>query len=315
MAEEKAKKKTNTKANRNSQNKKNNYRKGQNYNRKKTSNTNRKPKTSNQSKTATTKETTPSVIKEIKEKVTPIEEPKLEVKEEPKVEKEEKVEKNTSSAKEEQLEKTIIFDGTQNKNLNDVVDRLEEDNVVLDDKVIKRSKTKKAIIVILAITILGFIIATTYYVVSHEINNHPTSTLNVNLYKRVSKMIKKEGKLTPRTEPAELAEDYEHLETISLADLEQKIINKEDMVVLIASTNCYSCATFEPVIEEVLAARNETIYRVNVATLTKEEGERFLDYYDFGRTPTLFRTKDGYVSQEIHGTTTKEDLEKWLELK
>ncbi len=305
MAEEKAKKNTNPKTNRNSQNKNNH--KGQSNNKRRTNQTNKnyqgaKKKTSQTKKKTTTPKTNPSKV------VEPV------VKETPKVLKEETPKKEVIS-KEEELEKTIILDGSQNKNLDDVVAKLEEDNVILDDKVIKRSKTKKAIIVILAITILGFIIATTYYVVSHEINNHPTSTLNVNLYKRVSKMIKKEGKLTPRTEPAELAEDYEHLETISLADLEQKIINKEDMVVLIASTNCYSCATFEPVIEEVLAARNETIYRVNVATLTKEEGERFLDYYDFGRTPTLFRTKDGYVSQEIHGTTTKEDLEKWLELK
>ena len=305
MAEEKAKKNTNPKTNRNSQNKNNH--KGQSNNKRRTNQTNKnyqgaKKKTSQTKKKTTTPKTKPSKV------VEPV------VKETPKVLKEETPKKEVIS-KEEELEKTIILDGSQNKNLDDVVAKLEEDNVILDDKVIKRSKTKKAIIVILAITILGFIIATTYYVVSHEINNHPTSTLNVNLYKRVSKMIKKEGKLTPRTEPAELAEDYEHLETISLADLEQKIINKEDMVVLIASTNCYSCATFEPVIEEVLAARNETIYRVNVATLTKEEGERFLDYYDFGRTPTLFRTKDGYVSQEIHGTTTKEDLEKWLELK
>ena len=293
MAEEKAKKNTNPKTNRNSQNKNNH--KGQNNNKRRTNQTNKnyqgaKKKTSQTKKKTTTPKTNPSKV------VEPV------VKETPKVLKEETPKKEVIS-KEEELEKTIILDGSQNKNLDEVVAKLEEDNVILDDKVIKRSKTKKAIIVILAITILGFIIATTYYVVSHEINNHPTSTLNVNLYKRVSKMIKKEGKLTPRTEPAELAEDYEHLETISLADLEQKIINKEDMVVLIASTNCYSCATFE------------TIYRVNVATLTKEEGERFLDYYDFGRTPTLFRTKDGYVSQEIHGTTTKEDLEKWLELK
>ena len=41
------------------------------------------------------------------------------------------------------LERTLIFDGRENQNLAEVVQKLEEENVVLEDKIIKRSKGKK----------------------------------------------------------------------------------------------------------------------------------------------------------------------------
>ena len=86
------------------------------------------------------------------------------------------------------------------------------------------------------------------------------------------------------------------------------------MIVLIASTNCYHCATYEPIVEEVFAENNKTIYRINVISLTKEEGERLLSYYYFKTTPVIFSVKDGYVSSEIKNSTTKEDLNNWLNL-
>lgn len=316
MAEEKAKKNTSTKSNRNTQNKTN--RNGKTNSRKRTTNQNRRTKTTNQTKKTQTKKVTPKTttkkeevkvlteVKEIKQTTEPKEQTPKEITpvEEPKVE---------TLSKEEQLEKTIIFDGTHNKNLNDVVDKLEEDNVVLEDKVIKRSKTKKAIIILLIIAIVGLIVGTTYYVVSNETNNSKLhQNVNINLYKKVSKVIKKEGKLSAKEEPAELAENYENIETISLADLEQKIVNKEDMVVLIASTNCYHCAAYEPIVDEVFGKNNKTIYRINVISLTKAEGQRLLSYYYFTDTPTIFSVKDGYVSSELKRTTTKEDLDKWV---
>ena len=161
------------------------------------------------------------------------------------------------------------------------------------------------------ISIIAF---ATYYVVSNEVTDKTNQTINVNLYKKVSKVIKHEGKLASNPEPAELEESYEHIETISLADLEQKIMNREDMVVLIASTNCYHCATFEPIIEEVFAENNKTIYRLNVISLNDEEVERFRSYYYFTKTPTIFRIKDGYVTAELLGSTTKDDLTNWVNL-
>ena len=77
------------------------------------------------------------------------------------------------------LEKTLIFDGRENQNLAEVVKKLEEDNVVLDDKIIKRSKGKKIAVNILTILIFIIIIATIIFVICSEIEKETNSqTLN-----------------------------------------------------------------------------------------------------------------------------------------
>lgn len=297
MAEEKEKKNTSTKANRNTQSKKTN-RRGQTSNRRRTNNNQR----NSQSKRTTTKKVAPKKTIEKEVKVAPVEQT---VKEEVKAPKE-------TITKEEQLEKTLIFDGSQNQNLDDVVDKLEEDNVVLEDKVIKRSKVKKSLIIILGFIMACVLVYATYYVVTTEITGTSRATIQANIYKKVSTVIKKNGKLAPKSEPEELKENYENIETISLADLEQKIVNKEDIYVLIASTSCYHCVTFEPIIDEVFAENNQTVYRINVLSLSTAESNRLRSYYYFKRTPTLFSIKDGYVDKELLGTTTKDDLSNWL---
>ena len=232
------------------------------------------------------------------------------------------VEIKEPETKEEQLEKTIIFDGTQNKNLNEVIDKIEEENVILDDKIIKRSNVKRTIIIILFIAIIATIIATVVYVVDFE-NNHvlaksvteSTTTLNSNIYQKVENIIKNEGRLTANIAESSKQTDeinYSNIKTVSLKDLEQKIMNKDDIIVLIASINCYHCLNFEPVINDVFNENNKIIYRLNIASLTKDEINRFRTYYAFTATPTIFHVKDGYVKDEVVGTLTNEELNTWL---
>ena len=66
------------------------------------------------------------------------------------------------------LEKTLIFDGRENQNLAEVVENLENNNVILEDKIIKRSKGKKIAVTILTILIFVTIIGTIIYVINSE---------------------------------------------------------------------------------------------------------------------------------------------------
>ncbi len=260
-------------------------------------------------------ETKKTVTKEIPKKVK--EAPKkVAVKEVPK-----KIEE--SPVKEEQLEKTLIFDGRQNKNLAEVVEKLEEDNVVLEDKVLKRSKGKKIAVIILTALIFTVIAATTIYVVVTEIEKAESrQTLNSNVHKKVSRnyktigainaAIKEESESKSEAEESIKEIDYSNIKTITLAEFEKKILEKEDMTILIASTTCYPCITFEPIINEVFKKVDKTIYRINITALTEKENARFRTYYHYTSTPTIFTIKDGIVKAQSVGMLTEEELTTWV---
>lgn len=230
--------------------------------------------------------------------------------------KKEVVKKVEPKLTEADLEKTLIFDGRQNQNLIEVVEKLEEENVVLEDKIIKRSKTKKVIIIILTIIIALVIAATTWYVIDNEMSKAEfNQTLNSNIYNKVSKNYRTIGDIKESNKDNESAvEDikYDNIETITLAEFERKILEKEDMTVLVASTTCYHCITFEPTISEVFKEQNKTTYRINITSLTDEEIERFRTYYAFEITPTIFKIENGVAVSELVGVASAEDLTTWI---
>lgn len=223
--------------------------------------------------------------------------------------------------REEQLEKTLIFDGRENQNLIEVVEKLEEQNVVLEDKVIKRSKFKKIAIIVLTILIIGIIAATTMYVVNAEVERKESNqTINSNIYKKVAKKYKtiseinKQAKKDKETAVNAIEEiEYSNIKTISLTEFETKILEKENMTILIASSTCYPCITFEPTINEVYKEKNSVIYRINISLLTENEINRFRTYYAFKVTPTIFTIKDGIATSESTGVLSKDELISWID--
>ena len=98
---------------------------------------------------------------------------------------------------------------------------------------------------------------------------------------------------------------------ITLKEFEQKILNKEDMNILVSSNSCYFCYNFEPIVEDVLTKLNKKIYMIEINSLEKEELQKFRTYYAFTITPTIFTIKNGIVANEKTGTQTAEELEAW----
>lgn len=256
------------------------------------------PKKSTATKKTTKKATTPKKVvkKTPPKKITTPKEEKLE-------------EKKTTS---ESLEKTIIFDGNQSKNILEVVDKLEEENVCLDDKVIKRSKIKKYIIIISTILIFVVIGSTIGYIVNTHIKEKENNqTLNSNIYKKVNANYKTINDIEENKGSSLTEDEYENIEDITLAEFEKKNYNKENMTIFISSTTCYHSITFESVIDKVYGSLDKKIYRINITSLTDEEIERFRTYYAFKVTPTIFTIKDGIVTSEVTGTMTEEELTTW----
>lgn len=215
------------------------------------------------------------------------------------------------------LEKTLIFDGRQNQNLAEVVEKLEEENVVLEDKIIKRSKLKKILIIILTLLIALVIALTSWYVIDNELNKIDSNqTLNSNIYNKVAKNYRTISDIKESEKNSENAIDdveYDNIKTITLAEFERKVLEKEDMTILIASTTCYHCIVFEPTISEVFKEQEKTIYRINITSLTNEETTRFRTYYAFEITPTIFRIENGIAVSELTGVATSEELTTWIQ--
>lgn len=328
MAEEKEKNKNKKKTETNSKNVKTSNSKKTTSTSKSSSKTKKVEKAAPASKTTSTKKTktTSTAKKTTPKKVT--EQPKKTAPKKAETQKKETtpkvVEKKEISNNEKLLEKTLIFDGRQNQNLAEVVEKLEEKNVVLEDKVIKRSKVKKVIIVILTLLIIAIIVATTIYVVRDELDkpkhNETAQTLNSNVYKKVVDNYETIGSINGDNNSNENKDEesvsiqdiqYENIETITLAEFEQKILDKENITVLISSTTCYACITYEPTISTVYKSLDKTIYRLNITAMKQEEIDRFRTYYRFTVTPTIFTIKDGYVASETTGQMLQEELAIW----
>ena len=213
------------------------------------------------------------------------------------------------------LEKTLIFDGRENQNLAEVVQKLEEENVVLEDKIIKRSKGKKIAVIILTVLIFIVIISTIIYVINSETKKVVyNQTLNSDIYEKVSKNYGHINDIdTGKKNDSELVkENYKYIEDITLGQFEKKILEKEDMIILLSSTTCYYCVEYEPIVDEVFKELDKTIYRINIVSLSDKENDRFRTYYAYKSAPIIFTIKNGVVKNDISGKQDKEELTKWL---
>ncbi len=224
-----------------------------------------------------------------------------------------KTKKSEVKNQEKELEKTIIFDGRQNKNIADVVNKLEEENIVLEDRIIKRSKIKKIVIVILILIIVGIILATSLYVVNVlNTDRENSKTLDSNIYKKVSEKYKNPTDINKNQTTEKEETIYSNIETISLANFEEKVLSREDITIMVASETCYASMSFEPIVNEVFKEASRTIYKINISKLSSDEIDVFRTYYAFKSTPTIFTIKAGIVTADSVGNISKEDFSEWV---
>ena len=206
----------------------------------------------------------------------------------------------------------MIFDGAQKKNLKEVVEKLEKENVVLKDKVVKRSKINKVIVIILVPLIAAAMIAIGVYlgtIIKERMDAEKRiPTLNTDIYNKVTEY---REDLNDEVEEKDEEEAKTVLKEITLEQFENKIIKKENINVLVSSNTCYFCIQFEPIVEETLKDSNKTIYKIDIAKMSEKEVKRFREYYAFTITPTIFTVKDGIVTSEKLGSMDAETLSVW----
>ncbi len=209
------------------------------------------------------------------------------------------------------LDKTIILSKDQTNNIKEVMKQLEAEQTILKEKSENRMQAKKIIIILLAILIALTIVMCTIYMTKNIMSANEPDTLKSNIYKKVVENTKKMD--LNEIEPTEEESKYATILPISLNELEKKVIEKEDMAVLIAKETCYYSLTFEETIDAVLNREEKTIYKLNISHMEKEELERLRTYYRFTITPTIFKIENGIVTSELIEAQTEENFTRWVE--
>lgn len=214
------------------------------------------------------------------------------------------------------LEKTVIFDGTQSKNLAEVVNKLGEENVVLKNKVVKRSDKNKKIIVSLTVLIVAVMVGMLVYVVAFlnkgdKING--TSSFNAQDYEHVDEDDLSKNVQVPDEPSIENEDMYSNIKNITIDDFEARLVTGERMLAIISSETCYFCIISEEIFNDVLAEKDVTMYRLDITTMTDEEVDRLRSYYAFKSTPTVIAVENGQVVSPVEGSQSSEEFGKWVD--
>lgn len=90
---------------------------------------------------------------------------------------------------------------------------------------------------------------------------------------------------------------------ILLEQMEEKIENQDDFVLLFAQSTCMSCGEVNEILKEYLLTHNVTVYEVilDFEETTEVENKQVIDSYftDFSTTPVFYYLKDGKQTDQL----------------
>ncbi len=81
--------------------------------------------------------------------------------------------------------------------------------------------------------------------------------------------------------------------SLSYADFNSKLDNKDSFVVIFGSDTCSACAKYKESMKKVMKDYNVDIYYVNIANLSEEDYSKMYSKYVITSTPTTIFIKDG----------------------
>ncbi len=80
---------------------------------------------------------------------------------------------------------------------------------------------------------------------------------------------------------------------IKASDLETKINNKENFVLVISQTGCSHCEQYLPELDRTLKAVDFKAYVLNITGINNEEAQTLAKYANFSGTPTTIFFSEG----------------------
>lgn len=76
-------------------------------------------------------------------------------------------------------------------------------------------------------------------------------------------------------------------------DLETKLNNKDNFVLVIGSATCVACDTYEKTMQDVMTKNDIEIFFLDLNALTDEEATKVYSKFVYSYTPTTIFIKDG----------------------
>ena len=216
-------------------------------------------------------------------------------------------------SKEENLEKTYIFNKSEQEDLSEVVEAMKSTKAPSYENIGKLDKDNRKIILTLTIAIVLIVIGCLIYIVVNINRDESLSENNYiddNTYKNIEYNYDDEEEESSSSKSFKDL-DYSNIINTNIDDFEVKVAEGKNMLVIISSDTCYYCVTFEPILNEVLVGEKAKAIRLNITNMTNAETKRLRNYYAFKAAPTLLYIKNGEVVADFEGFMDKDTLTNW----
>ncbi len=106
---------------------------------------------------------------------------------------------------------------------------------------------------------------------------------------------------------------YKYVKAVTYTELEEKINNQEDFVLVITQSGCSHCKQYLPELNRALKEVNFVAYELNIRKLTKEETTALTKYVSFSGTPTTVFFKEGKETTTLNRIIGYADKSKVIE--
>ena len=87
-------------------------------------------------------------------------------------------------------------------------------------------------------------------------------------------------------------ENKDNLVFISYTELDKRIKNKEDFILVVTQEGCSHCKNFNPIVKKVANNYNIKIYDLNLTKLSDEESKKISTIANISGTPTTIFYKN-----------------------
>ena len=106
---------------------------------------------------------------------------------------------------------------------------------------------------------------------------------------------------------------------VNYKQVKEKVINKENFILVITQSTCSHCATYKPKVKEVAKDYNLNVYFISLDLEKEEDKKAFLKEFNFsGATPTTIfiknGTEDSILNRIIGDVSEKKIIEKFKKM-
>lgn len=107
-------------------------------------------------------------------------------------------------------------------------------------------------------------------------------------------------------------EQYHHISNINYKEFKEKLDKKEDFILFVTREGCHFCDEMRPVFEKALASTSNKAFELDVAKISQNESDEFLDNYSINGTPHVLYFKKGeegsILKRITHGGYSEKEL-------